>query len=88
MDHFICYAQASQTKNRAGKTVSEKLFNDFVLSFGFSNKVHDNLGKEFENCLLGELKRLSGVQGVLLGLLGLLGDGTVVEGPMTSIEEP
>jgi hypothetical protein len=42
--------------------VVEKLFNDFVLRFGFPAKIHHDQGGEFENQLLSQLEKLSGVK--------------------------
>ena len=49
IDHFTRYAQAYLTKNKASKTVAEKLFNNFVLHFGFPARIYYNQGREFEN---------------------------------------
>ena len=61
MDHFTRYAQAYPTKNKSGGTVAQKLYNDFVLRFGFSLKIHHDQGGEFENRLHRELEKLCGV---------------------------
>ena len=49
--------------NKSAKTVADKLFNDFCLKFGFPEKLHHDLGREFENKLLHHLKALSGIRG-------------------------
>lgn len=63
MDHYTRFAQTYATTNKAAKTVADRLFNDFCLRFGFPEKIHHDLGREFENRLLHHLKELSGIKG-------------------------
>ena len=61
VDHFTRYAQAYPTRNKSAKTVAEKLYNDYILCFGFPAKIHHDQGGEFKNKLLEKLEDLCGV---------------------------
>ncbi len=62
MDHFTRFAQAYATRNKSAKTVVH-VFGDFALKFGFPEKIHHDMGREFANHLMDQLQKVSGVRG-------------------------
>ena len=61
MDHFSRFAQTYATKDKSAKTVAHKLYNDFILCFGFPGCLHHHQGVEFEKNLMINLEALCGV---------------------------
>lgn len=63
VDYFTHFAQAYPTTTKSGKTVADKIFNDYALKFGFPTHIHHDQGGEFENELFSQLSKYCNVAG-------------------------
>ena len=61
VDRFTRYAQAYATCNKSAKAVADKLYNDFILHYGFPSKIHHDQGGEFKNKLFSRLEQLCNI---------------------------
>ena len=61
-DHFTRFAQAYATKNKSSKAAADKLFNEFILQFGFPKRIHHDREPGFNSELSKELHRLAGIK--------------------------
>ena len=51
-DHFTRFVQIYPTKTKSAKLAAEKLYNDYILNYGFPRRIHHDRGREFNNELL------------------------------------
>lgn len=60
-DHFTRFSQVYATRKKSSKAAADKIFNQFIMQFGWPTKIHSDLGGEFTSKLFEELQRVSGI---------------------------
>ena len=61
-DHFTQYVQALATKTKSAKATAEKLYNNYILTYGFPSQIHHDCGREFNNSLFAKLHQLCDIK--------------------------
>ena len=61
-DHFTRYAQAYPSKSQTALATAKLLWNNFIIHYGFPNKIISDQGRNFESELLANLCEVAGVQ--------------------------
>ncbi|CAI5655207.1 unnamed protein product [Oreochromis niloticus] len=60
-DHFTKYAVAGPTQNQKARTVAKWLWDNFIIHYGFPEKLHSDQGPDFESRLIKELCQIAGI---------------------------
>lgn len=63
-DFFTKYAVAIPTPNQKARTVAKALWENFIIHYGFPEKLHSDQGADFESKTIKELCNLAGIQKV------------------------
>ena len=61
-DHFTRFCQIYATRTKSSKAAAEKLFNEFIMQFGYPERIHHDQGPEFNSKLFAELHRLTRIK--------------------------
>jgi transposase InsO family protein len=63
VDHYTRFAQAYATTTKSAKCVADKIFNDYTLKWGFPQRIHHDMGGEWDNQLFSQLQKNNGMMG-------------------------
>lgn len=63
-DYFTKYAVAIPTANQKAKTVAKSLWEQFIVHYGFPERLHSDQGPDFESHTIKELCAIAGIQKV------------------------
>ena len=71
-DHFMKYSQAYITPEQTAAVVAQTLWENFLVHYGWPEKILTGQGKSFENNLIRELCELAQVKKLCTSLLVLI----------------
>uniref|UniRef100_A0A3Q3K843 Gypsy retrotransposon integrase-like protein 1 n=1 Tax=Monopterus albus TaxID=43700 RepID=A0A3Q3K843_MONAL len=63
-DHFTKYAMAIPTPNQRAHTVAKCLWENFIVHYGFPERLHSDQGPDFESTTIKELCEIAGIKKV------------------------
>jgi transposase InsO family protein len=61
-DHFTRYAVAIPTRNQTAKVTAKVLFENFIVHYGFMERLHSDQGRNFESQIVAHLCNLAGIE--------------------------
>jgi hypothetical protein len=61
-DNFTKFCQIYGTRSKSTKAAADKLFNNFIVQFGFPERIHSDQGGEFTSKLFREIQRLAKIE--------------------------
>ena len=61
-DFFTKFVQMYATKSRSSKAAAKKIFDEFILGYGFPKRIMHDKGGEWNSVLFEELHRLTGIE--------------------------
>jgi len=74
-DNFTRYAQAFPTKNQTAHTTAKVLYEQFIVHYGFPDKIHSDQGRNFESSVIKQLCKLADVTKVRTSPYHPMGNG-------------
>ena len=63
-DHYTKYAVAVPTPNQKARTVAKCLWENYIIHYGFPERLHSDQGPDFESKTIKELCELAGIRKV------------------------
>ena len=61
-DHFTRFSQAYATRKNSSRAAADKIFNNFILQYGFPERIHHDMGQEFNSNLFKHLHSLTKIK--------------------------